>query len=83
MLYWKRQYAQEVRLLEKELEEVSEKRNPLEETLKDCKRILALETLKEDTEEYFQWLKDIDTRKEQLKEKQKLSERLESFARRM
>lgn len=68
-----------VRLLEKELEEVSEKRNPLEETLKDCKRILALETLKEDTEEYFQWLKDIDTRKEQLKEKQKLSERLEKL----
>ena len=34
-----------VRLLEKELEEVSEKRNPLEETLMDCKRILALETL--------------------------------------
>ena len=38
-----------------------------------------METLKEDTEEYFQWLKDIDTRKEQLKEKQKLSERLEKL----
>ena len=38
-----------------------------------------METLKEDTEEYFQWLKDIDTRKEQLKEKQKLSERMEKL----
>ena len=72
-----------VRLLEKELEEVSEKRNPLEETLKDCKRILALETSKEDTEEYFQWLKDIDTRKEQLKEKQNCLNGWKSFARRM
>ena len=39
-----------------------------------------METLKEDTEEYFQWLKDIDTRKEQLKGKsKKLSERLEKL----
>ena len=39
-----------VKLLDKELEETAKKRAPLEETLADCKRILSLETLKEETD---------------------------------
>ena len=60
-----------VKLLDKELEETAKKRAPLEETLADCKRILSLETLKEETDEYFQWLSDMDARQEKLKEKEK------------
>ena len=68
-----------VKLLDKELEETAKKRAPLEETLADCKRILSLETLKEETDEYFQWLSDMDARQEKLKEKEKLSERMETL----
>ena len=68
-----------VKLLDKELEETAKKRAPFEETLADCKRILSLQTLKEETDEYFQWLSDMDARQEKLKEKEKLSERMETL----
>lgn len=63
--------------MKKELSEVSEKRT-VRGNVKGLYGSCFGNLKRGYTEEYFQWLKDITvTRKEQLKEKQKLSERLE------
>ena len=68
-----------IRLLEKELAEASQKKLPLEFTLKDCRRLLDFEYLSGDTGEYLQWREDMDSRREKLAEKKQLTVRLKAL----
>ena len=61
-----------IRLLEEELRSCREKQDPLEELISDCDRILSLETLDRETEDYLEWLEDGKTLKKRKKEKETL-----------
>ena len=66
-----------IRLLEQELAALDEKKNPLEETVREAHRILALPWLSAEPPEYMDWLKDINSYKAKEREKKKLIQKLE------
>lgn len=66
-----------IRLLEQELAALDEKKNPLEETVREAHRILALPWLLAEPPEYMDWLKDINSYKAKEREKKKLIQKLE------
>ena len=66
-----------IRLLEQELAALDEKKKPLEETVRESLRILALPWLSAEPPEYMDWLKDINSYKAKEREKKKLIQKLE------
>ena len=66
-----------IRLLEQELAALDEKKKPLEETVREAHRILALPWLSAEPPEYMDWLKDINSYKAKEREKKKLIQKLE------
>ena len=66
-----------IRLLEQELAALDEKKKPLEETVREAHRILALPWLLAEPPEYMDWLKDINSYKAKEREKKKLIQKLE------
>ncbi|HBG11780.1 MAG TPA: hypothetical protein DDX68_08080, partial [Clostridium sp.] len=57
-----------IRLLEKNLVSMEEEKKPQEQVLKECKRILSMEDLGEDTGVYLEWQQDMEAFKEKDKE---------------
>ena len=68
-----------IRLLEQELAGVSEQKKPQEEMIKECQRILGLEQLSAQPEEYLEWLKDIGAWNEKQREKKRILQKLEKL----
>ena len=68
-----------IRLLEQELKSMDEQKKPLEEIVFGCQRILKLERLGAEPEEYLEWLKDIGTWKEKQREKKLLLAKIEKL----
>lgn len=68
-----------IRLLEGELSEYQNKKLPKEQNITECRRILSLEFLSGDTEEYLQWLRDTEDLKSRLSQKKKLTARLDAL----
>lgn len=62
-----------IRLLEQELKSMDEQKRPLEEIVLGCQRILNLERLGSEPEEYLEWLKDIGAWNEKQREKKAAS----------
>lgn len=67
---------QRIRLLEKSLAEMENKRAPEEKTVRECEAVLSLEGLNEETGLYLEWQKDMGDLKERQKEKKKLEQKL-------
>ena len=74
----KNSLAQRIRLLQKEVQVLSEKREPIQEAVDKAKEILGYEYLSLDAEEYIRLQEDIDTIFTKEKEKQRIKEQLES-----
>ena len=68
-----------IRLLEQELKSMDEQKKPLEEIVLGCQRILNLERLGAEPEEYLEWLKDIGTWNEKQREKKLLLAKIEKL----
>ena len=68
-----------IRLLEQELKSMDEQKKPLEEIVLGCQRILNLERLGSEPEEYLEWLKDIGAWNEKQREKKLLLAKLEKL----
>lgn len=68
-----------IRLLEQELKSMDEQKKPLEEIVFGCQRILKLERLGAEPEEYLEWLKDIGTWNEKQREKKLLLAKIEKL----
>ena len=68
-----------IRLLEQELKSMDEQKRPLEEIVLGCQRILNLERLGSEPEEYLEWLKDIGAWNEKQREKKLLLAKLEKL----
>lgn len=72
----KNSFTQRIRLLQKEIRQITEKREPVNEAVLKAKQILSYESLALDTEEYVRLLKDIHSISAKEKEKQNLEKRL-------
>lgn len=68
-----------IHLLESELASYAEQKAPLEMEVQQCRRILSLEFLKAEEEEYLQWKKDIEACRHKQDEKKKLIKALEAL----
>ena len=68
-----------IRLLEQELKSMDEQKRPLEEIFLGCQRILNLERLGSEPEEYLEWLKDIGAWNEKQREKKLLLAKIEKL----
>ena len=68
-----------IRLLEQELKSMDEQKRPLEEIVLGCQRILNLERLGSEPEEYLEWLKDIGAWNEKQREKKLLLAKIEKL----
>ncbi len=68
-----------IRLLEKRLEELSEKERPEQELLKDAERVLGLEYLSQDCSVYEDWRRDMASCEETRREQQTLKGQLEEL----
>lgn len=68
-----------IRLLEQELAGLEEKRRPLEDSLRECQRILELPRLSGEPQEYLEWLNDISGYKSRESDKKKLIRKLEAL----
>lgn len=68
-----------IRLLEKSIAEMEEKKAPLESVIRECEAILELESLNEDVSVYLEWQKDTADCREKQKEKKKLEQKLEKL----
>ena len=68
-----------IRLLEQELKFMDEQKRPLEEIVLGCQRILNLERLGSEPEEYLEWLKDIGAWNEKQREKKLLLAKIEKL----
>lgn len=72
----KNSFTQRIRLLQKEIRQITEKREPVNEAVLKAKQILSYESLALDTEEYVRLLKDIHSISVKEREKQNLEKRL-------
>ena len=68
-----------IRHLEQELKSMDEQKRPLEEIVLGCQRILNLERLGSEPEEYLEWLKDIGAWNEKQREKKLLLAKIEKL----
>ncbi len=68
-----------IRLLEKNLVSMEEEKKPQEQVLKECKRILSMEDLGEDTGVYLEWQQDMEAFKEKDKEIRRLEQKFEKL----
>ena len=68
-----------IRLLEQEIGELSKKMEPLEQGLRECRRIAGLPCLSMEAEEYGSWLKDMESLKVREAEKEALVRKLGSL----
>ncbi len=68
-----------IRLLEKNLAAMEEEKRPQEQVLKECRRILSMEDLGEDTGVYLEWQQDMAALKEKEKEIRQLEQKLEKL----
>ncbi|WP_333650413.1 ATP-binding protein [Lacrimispora sp.] len=68
-----------IRLLEKNLASLEEEKKPQEQILKECQRILSLESLNEETGIYLEWQQDMAALKEKEKEIRRLEQKLEKL----
>ncbi|MFT4107828.1 MAG: SbcC/MukB-like Walker B domain-containing protein [Lacrimispora sp.] len=68
-----------IRLLEKNLASLEEEKKPQEQVLKECQRILSLESLSEETGIYVEWQQDMAALKEKEKEIRRLEQKLEKL----
>jgi len=68
-----------IRLLEKNLVSMEEEKKPQEQVLKECKRILSMEGLGEDTGVYLEWQQDMEAFKEKEKEIRRLEQKFEKL----
>lgn len=68
-----------IRLLEKNLADMEEEKKPQHAILKECKRILDMEALSEETNVYLEWQQDMETLKEKEKEIKRLEQKLEKL----
>ncbi|MDR1550693.1 MAG: chromosome segregation protein SMC [Hungatella sp.] len=68
-----------IRLLEKNLVSLEEEKKPQEQVLKECRRILSMEDLGEDTGVYLEWQQDMEALKEKEKEIRRLEQKLEKL----
>ncbi|WP_313180726.1 ATP-binding protein [Lacrimispora sp.] len=68
-----------IRLLEKNLVSMEEEKKPQEQVLKECKRILSMESLGEDTVVYLEWQQDMEAFKEKEKEIRRLEQKFEKL----
>lgn len=66
-----------IRRLEEELRSCRNQRIPQEELVQECERILSLEMLERETDDYLEWLEDIRILKKRRKERKTISEDLE------
>lgn len=65
-----------IRLLEEEMHSLQEEREPQEELIKECDRILTLETLNLEADDYLEWLTDSRMLRKRKKEKEVLRDDL-------
>lgn len=70
---------QRMKLLRKQLETIAEKKIPQEEIVKQSEYILTLESLSSPCDIYLDWLKDMETLKQKLKEKTRLENKIEEL----
>ncbi|WP_367567964.1 ATP-binding protein [Lacrimispora sp.] len=68
-----------IRLLEKNLTFLEEEKKPQEQILKECRRILSLESLNEETGVYLEWQQDMAALKEKEKEIRRMEQKLEKL----
>ncbi len=73
----KKSLKQRTKLLEKELEQILEKKKPHQEIIDEASRILGLEDLSQDLPVYLGWKKDMEELHGQEKEQKKLRRELE------
>lgn len=76
----KNSLAQRIRLLQKDIRVLTEKREPIQEAVDKAKKILAYEGLESDAEEYMKYQEDIHAISGKEKEKENIKKRLESEA---
>lgn len=74
----KNSLAQRIRLLQKEVRILTEKREPIQEAVLQAKQILALESLPLEAEEYVRLQEDMHAIAGKVKEKERMKARLES-----
>ena len=74
----KNSLAQRIRLLQKDIRELTEKREPIQEAVDKAKKILSYESLEADAEEYMKYQEDIHAISGKEREKENLKKRLES-----
>lgn len=74
----KNSMAQRIRLLQKEIRTLEEKREPIQEALLQAKQILDLESLPLEVEEYVRLQEEVHAIAGKIKEKERLVSRLES-----
>lgn len=74
----KNSLAQRIRLLQKEVRSLTEKREPIQEAVNKAKQILAYEALSLEAEEYVRLQGDNRAISEKEKEKERIKKRLES-----
>ena len=68
-----------IQLLEKNLSSMEAEKKPQEQILKECDRILSLESLSGDTGVYLEWQQDMAALKEKEKEIRRLEQKLEKL----
>lgn len=82
--YTKRAYIgksslqQRIRLLQSEIRTLKAKQEPIQKEMDELGRVLQLEALSLDAEEYVKWQKDMRSLQDKLKEQERLQRRLES-----
>lgn len=76
----KNSLTQRIRLLQKDIRILNEKREPIQEAVNKAKKILAYEGLEADVEEYLKYQEDIHAISGKEREKENLKKRLESEA---
>ncbi|MBQ6886777.1 MAG: AAA family ATPase [Lachnospiraceae bacterium] len=69
---------QRIRLLQGEIRTLKAKQEPIKQEMESLGRILELEALSLDTEEYIRWQQEMHSLKGKLKEQERLEKRLES-----
>ncbi len=74
----KNSLAQRIRLLQKEINTLVKKREPIQEAVNKAKQILDYESLQLEADEYIRMLQDMQTISEKEKEKERITKRLES-----
>lgn len=68
-----------IRILEKAIARTREERLPKEQLVKDCDRILSMESLSQDTAVYMGWKSDMEEKQKREKEKIRLERKLDKL----